>query len=443
MWLSVVASGLIATGISDGGVACASLPAAWPSAREGPMAETVMGNIVKVPPPRRHLPIPHGPSSSIRIRLTRSNCFGTCPAYSIELHGDGSASYNGAAHVLVPGKHIFAVPTSDVQCLLQQFRAADFWSLRPKYVTPVTDNPFYSITLEIGGQKKTVVDYVGRAVGMPVAVAALEDSIDRIAADRWTRGDSHTIMALKAKRFDFRSRRAGAILAAASESAPEPVIIELLAEGAPANGRVHMMSFGHDEGDGQTAIELASLGGRSVVVRALVSGGALSYAPAGLKEEVLRDASQSGVPDVVAQVLRLSPNVNAADADGDTPLLLIWKARYSRPESSPVDYAGVARLLLAAGADPKARNKDGSNALHWAEDGAAVHVLVDAGVPLEGRDSEGRTPLLCADTDDAAVALIESGADTSAKSAEGDTVVQLAEQYHYPKTLALLRARRN
>ena len=29
------------------------------------------------------------------VRLERSECYGTCPSYSVEIHGDGSVEYEG------------------------------------------------------------------------------------------------------------------------------------------------------------------------------------------------------------------------------------------------------------------------------------------------------------------------------------------------------------
>jgi hypothetical protein len=52
----------------------------------------------------------------------------------------------------------------------------------------VTDNPAYTISIAYDGVSKTVLDYVGVRLGMPVAVIELGYAIDE-AADvaRWTR----------------------------------------------------------------------------------------------------------------------------------------------------------------------------------------------------------------------------------------------------------------
>ena len=144
---------------------------------------------------------------------------------------------SGKAFVLVPGRHTYEVSPQNVQCLVAQFRAADFWSLNSSYEAPVTDSPAYSVTLEISGAKKTVADYVGRAVGMPKAVTALEDEIDGNGSNRWVYGDSETLPSLRREHFDFHSEDAATILANAVGSGSEEFVLGLLAEGAPATGR--------------------------------------------------------------------------------------------------------------------------------------------------------------------------------------------------------------
>ena len=36
---------------------------------------------------------------TVAIQLERIGCYGTCPAYSITIHGDGRVEYTGNAHV--------------------------------------------------------------------------------------------------------------------------------------------------------------------------------------------------------------------------------------------------------------------------------------------------------------------------------------------------------
>jgi hypothetical protein len=129
---------------------------------------------------------PASSQQAVHVKLERGPCLGRCPVYSVEIDGRGKVDYQGDQFVRVKGRRTDSIPPSSVAALLDKFCAADFWSLKPRYIAGVTDNPEYQITLTVGGQTKTVVDYVGGDAGMPMSVGELESEIDRIAGtERW------------------------------------------------------------------------------------------------------------------------------------------------------------------------------------------------------------------------------------------------------------------
>jgi hypothetical protein len=105
---------------------------------------------------------------------------------------------------------------------------------------------------------------------------------------------------------------------------------------------------------------------------------------------------------------------------------------------------GVARKLMAMGADVRARNRRGAEPLHYAADGspgsrtwnpraqaATIACLIEGGADPNATDKNGVTPLhravrtRCA----AAVrALVDGGADPRRKNKSGSTPMQLATQ---------------
>jgi hypothetical protein len=119
--------------------------------------------------------------SSLKIRLTRTSCFGVCPWYGVEIRGDGSVTYCGARWVKEVGERTRAIPETEVLALLDKFRAANFFKLEDQYAASITDNPTYIVQLSYDGQSKLVIDYVGREAGMPVSVTELETAIDETA----------------------------------------------------------------------------------------------------------------------------------------------------------------------------------------------------------------------------------------------------------------------
>jgi len=115
-------------------------------------------------------------------------CLGACPAYTVEIRGDGTVQFEGQAHVRVMGKRSDRVSSDAVAELLAAFRRADFFSLKEQYAAAITDFPSFTVSIEVDGQRKSVRDYLGLSVGMPEAVADLEEAFDRLAGtDKWLR----------------------------------------------------------------------------------------------------------------------------------------------------------------------------------------------------------------------------------------------------------------
>lgn len=124
--------------------------------------------------------------NSLRITLSRSGCYGRCPTYEIEIHGDGTVLYDGKAYVGTTGQRTVKISHASLVKLVDFFRKADYFSLADGYVSGVTDNPTYVSSISFDGLSKSVLDYVGRKVGMPPGVSDVEDAIDRLSgASEW------------------------------------------------------------------------------------------------------------------------------------------------------------------------------------------------------------------------------------------------------------------
>ena len=120
---------------------------------------------------------------------------------------------------------------------MDNFRQADYYSLRDKYYVNGSDIPTYTLSIEIDGHSKTVTDYSGKSAGMPKAVSELEDQIDRTAdTARWTNGNGNTVPSLKEENFDFKSAEAAGTLARVVQYGNASAVRDLIAAGAPLNG---------------------------------------------------------------------------------------------------------------------------------------------------------------------------------------------------------------
>jgi hypothetical protein len=122
----------------------------------------------------------------LRISLSRSPRYGKCPTHEIEIHGDGTVVYNGKANVAVTGRHTANISHASLMALINVFGKAEYFSLSDRYVSGVTDNPAYKASISLDGASKSILDYVGRSVGMPSAVSDVETAIDRLSgAYKW------------------------------------------------------------------------------------------------------------------------------------------------------------------------------------------------------------------------------------------------------------------
>src|SRR5262249_23794926 len=131
---------------------------------------------------------PPGPADSgpVSIELTRTVCFGFCPAYTVTINGEGQVTHVGRNFVNVTGEPHASISREAVAGLLARFDDVQFQSLRDDYRARVSDLPTTTIVLERNGVRKSVVDYGGLSAGMPEAVRDLQNEIDRVAGtSRW------------------------------------------------------------------------------------------------------------------------------------------------------------------------------------------------------------------------------------------------------------------
>ena len=52
--------------------------------------------------------------NTLRITLSRSGCYGKCPTYEVEIHGDGTVLYDGKFDVAAKGKHTAKISHASV-----------------------------------------------------------------------------------------------------------------------------------------------------------------------------------------------------------------------------------------------------------------------------------------------------------------------------------------
>lgn len=300
--------------------------------------------------------------------LWRERCYGPCSDYRVAILPDGRVIYDGYYNVAVMGHHEGRATPQQMAAVVGAARAANLHRLRNEYFGGVMHGRKERVLVTVGGRTFVVRDYSGESGGMPQAVTTLKAAIDEAAGtSRWVEGDASTLPWLRAQGFDFGSERAWWMLYKVLPEGPQDLVL------------------------------------------ALIEGGALKIQED--KDRVLSRAAMFARAPLVAPLLKAGARIEAGDDGGATPLLLA--ARASQRNLGPNadgDPAGTVRALLAAGANPRARDQFGGTALHGAANGEVVALLVAAGADPEARTAEGSRVLLSIYDEGAALALLEAGA---------------------------------
>src|SRR4029079_17210667 len=78
------------------------------------------------------------------ITLERSACLGTCPAYSVTLHRDGTAAWRGEMFTSPLGEAVGYIDGQDFDELAGFIERVGFFSWEPWYSGPVTCGPGFA-----------------------------------------------------------------------------------------------------------------------------------------------------------------------------------------------------------------------------------------------------------------------------------------------------------
>jgi hypothetical protein len=132
---------------------------------------------------------------TLTIQLERTACYGTCPAYSVTIHGDGRVEYNGKSHVKETGSREGRIETDKIKSLASGFGKTKFWGIAEDYSEAkckgrvCTDMPTTITELSIRGATHRVNHYYGCG-SAPKTLFELESLIDKSAnSEQWT-GDA-------------------------------------------------------------------------------------------------------------------------------------------------------------------------------------------------------------------------------------------------------------
>jgi hypothetical protein len=123
-----------------------------------------------------------GPDTIITLR--RTQCYGSCPVYSVGVRSDGSVHFYGRDYTQTNGYASANIGVANVRALLAFMRAKSFATLHTLYLATGTDHPKIIVMLRQGRALK----YVERDDGNKTepALEAVEQEIERVTgAAQW------------------------------------------------------------------------------------------------------------------------------------------------------------------------------------------------------------------------------------------------------------------
>jgi TonB family protein len=275
------------------------------------------------------------------VELSRSGCFGSCPAYSVKVQADGRIIWKGIGNVAVIGKHESRIDIDAARTLLNEFRTKDFWSYCGSYSRSVTDSSGAEIEVSLGGKKRIIDDYAGSS---PKALQELLLNVDRTSdSHRWRHGDP----------------------------SKEPI--------------TRLDSDCYLPKPGVTPLMLAACNNEIDRLKALIAAGADVKQTDASGWSALMYASGYSSDDSVRILLKAGADPNQRSTHGDTPLMVNALSR------------NWNRDLIKAGASVNAQNKDGQTVLMILatrdQDVDEIHDALQAAADPTLKDNKGRTAL--------------------------------------------------
>jgi uncharacterized protein len=249
--------------------------------------------------------------------------------------------------------------------------------------------------------------------------SSIELNIKLFDAARLGCEDLATRLLDKGASLQARDRTGSRPLARAAAAGQADIVTLFLEKGAPIDAR---------DLDGSTALFKAAENGRTEIVRLLVDGGANVNLPGRSEATPVAAAAFLGSKPIVQYLIEKGADLNGLDQTGKGPLVYAAGRGFPPVAKLLLDHGvdvnarygnGLTALMWAAGHSSDAGSRDIVE---------VINLLVDRGARLDDQDDKGRTALMIAaelDHRAAAEALLARGADPGLKDRQGKTASDL------------------
>lgn len=125
-------------------------------------------------------------ASYLVISLSKTQCFGQCPAFEFEVYSDLTAKYKGTAHVDLIGEWTTKLSSEQYHNLIQEFEQRNFFGFSDRYYQAVTDLPTTYISYSDGEKEKKIMDYYGAPEELKKLETKVEEFITHLKWEKIT-----------------------------------------------------------------------------------------------------------------------------------------------------------------------------------------------------------------------------------------------------------------
>jgi len=396
--------------------------------------------------------MPKVPEEEVWVSFDRSTCLGTCPAYRIEIRGNGHAAFVGEWNVDVLGRHEFQVPREQARALVRQLRGTRLWSLRTDRRAIFPDAQFNTLKIMAGTRGRELVHGLGFGPQLPDFNAFTEamESLGKVKQWRSLSPEMVQLLQREGFRFDSEAGRQMLLRAVGNDwTRDEAGLLALVAAGAPLDPAIA-------NEEGTSLLDLALVNGHEQIAARLIERGALQTGGR-IDQGKLDSAFQHAIRSAKLTEVEMLWNSAGAGMRPSLDFTDTHDGQGMEPDKSrqssvitqiripwggvDEDWQGleVAKFLVAKGADPKSVDVNGESVLTtamYSGDGEFVRWALAQG--LDPAKTENFDLGDYEVDEDTQLALLEAGYASTLSSDDREKLFASFERYNRQRAMAWL-----